>query len=177
MLLQTAWIMNKLKDGHSNKDRARSNSETLREFISTQDGFEQFMTYLQKEFSLELMLFVIETVQLKELMLTLSQNIHIPLNENADIESKYGDKTKVVLTANVPKSRMVHILFDESVSTQTLEARLNGFAEFHSEEFAEAMRQCIVSEMEMMDKFKVTAYLIYAKYIADGSRLQINISG
>jgi len=179
-MLQTRWISGKVEGRRpsisldslsSPSTPSDDNDQTLTDFVSTNEGFGQFMDYLQKEFSLELMLFVIEVTQFKALMV--QQNC-IPSTD---------EEEPVLPTQHAPKSSLVHMLFCNNNAHQTNDKdtanniRFDNIVGIDTFTIKQALDGITVSTLETEEKLKLTAYLLYEKYVANGADLQINICG
>eukprot|EP01084_Bolivina_argentea_P008268 15479_1 len=125
-MIQTQWITHKIKNNPSynasfigggkykmvklivNDAHKKKKQISLKEYISNQQGFEAFVKHLHQEFSLELILFIIEISQFKELIIKKEQIIALSVDEEEGIISS---------NIKIPKSQIVHQLFaDEAMN-------------------------------------------------------------
>eukprot|EP01084_Bolivina_argentea_P026696 49677_1 len=190
-MIQTAWITRQIKmdpayrnqhtilsNMNEMNDMQKSNKEiTMKSYLSEQQGFDKFVQHLQKEFCLEIILFLIETNQFKELVKKRQklQFIHEETCEEYKTDIYGGIFGEVM----VPKSQIVYQIFkDEQPNMEPTKSfrnkilSIDGLPEFvmtHSNN-----RSTI--NLDEMSKLKTACFLLYDRYIRIGAELELNIS-
>eukprot|EP01083_Nonionella_stella_P162044 531563_1 len=213
-IIQTLWIKHKIHNDPAYdsatdsiqevKDELLARSVHMKQYIAQQNGFERFVSHLQREFSLELILFFIEVFQLKMLMKAKGYNSccrgnirieHLSLiRSNTETESKIEDPDMdgaIFLEFEVSDQ-----WDDEGYNLDDYEAMFKRviipksqivyqlFEEdkpnlYRTESFIDMLKLLDgMPEQSITDdmKVKVVMSLLFIRYIKCGSELEINIS-
>eukprot|EP01084_Bolivina_argentea_P247490 414049_1 len=193
VMTQTWWITYKIRMDpiyqdaqqhplyHIEMNDIPKNQITMRSYLSEQQGFESFVQHLQKEFSLEIILFLIETNQFKTLLKMKQSTLRLTrIDEHEENEYK-NDVYQGIFThqIDVPKSQIVYQIFeDEQPNLQPSTSLRNKISSVDSlPEFTMSLSNNHTTiDLDEISKLKTVCFLLYDRYISVGSELEINIS-
>eukprot|EP01084_Bolivina_argentea_P281532 481708_1 len=129
----------------------------MQTILKDENSFEQFMQHLSKEWSMELLVALIEISQMQSVMKTYF-NIE---SSNDDTMKLLSVQDSLLQNESIPES---YVVYHKSVKGLLEEYDI--YVTSKDEHFTE----------DKINEFKIKLFVLYKKYIVSGSELQINLS-